>query len=398
MTDARPKVLQVRGHHPTVWGLRPWEQLTGDYDVSVMVTGSPRYDLDGLQLAQTPARALRDRLPRGLAGDALALALRDRVLDPGSVYGAADIVHAEDLSLWFSAQAARVKRDHAYKLVLTVWETIPLLESFRSRHARAFRRATLAHTDLFLASTQRAFDGLLLEGVPRERIRLHHPGIDVEHFGRAAAATPAAGEHVIISPGRLEWEKGHHDVLRALAALRRGIVALPDGVAADRLRLVLVGKGPERRRLGEHAAELGVGDLVEFASVPYDEMPALYARASCMVLGSLPRSGCALHPGDIPRCFWEEQFGLVIAESMAAGLPLVLSASGAIPEVAGDGADYFAPGDWMQLARHLAAGPLSRPPATRVTHDAERVGSYSFAAAAQRLASAYDEVLDRASR
>ena len=397
MTGARPKVLQVRGHHPTVWGLRPWEQLTGSYDISVMVTGSPRYDLTGLALPQVRARALRDRLPRGLAGDALALELRDRVLDPASVYGDADIVHAEDLSLWFSAQAARLKRRHAYKLVLTIWETIPLLDAFRSRHARAFRQATLAHTDLFLASTQRALDGLLLEGVPRERIRLHHPGIDVEHFQRASAGPAEVGDHVIISPGRLEWEKGHHDVLRALAALRRGIVPLPDGVA-DRMRLALVGRGPERDRLGEHAAELGVADLVEFVSVPYDEMPALYAGASCMVLGSLPRSGCALHPGDIPRCFWEEQFGLVIAESMAAGLPLVLSASGAIPEVAGDGADYFAPGDWMQMARHLAAGPLSRPPATRVAHDAERVRSYSFAAAAERLAGADDELLSTASR
>ena len=89
---------------------------------------------------------------------------------------------------------------------------------------------------------------------------------------------------------------------------------------------------------------------------------------------------------------------MVIAESMAAGLPLVLSASGAIPEVAGEGAAYFPPGDWMQLARHLAEGPLSRPPATRVSHDAERLRSYSFAAAAQRIASAYDEVLATADR
>ena len=366
------------------------------FDVRVMVTGSPRYDVTGLDLPQVRVRALRDLLPKGLAGDALALGLRDRVLRPEQAFGGADIVHAEELSLWFAAQAARLKRELGFKLVLTVWETIPLLDAFRSPHARDFRRDTLHAADLFLAASQRAFDALLLEGVPRERIRLTYPGIDVERF----SAPPAQDvrEHLILSPGRLEWEKGHHDVLRALAALRRGLVPAPaEAVAA--MRLVLVGSGPESERLERHAAELGVADAVEFRSVPYGEMPGLYARASAMVLASLPRSGCALYPGDIPRCFWEEQFGMVIAESMAAGLPLVLASSGAIPEVAGPGADYFAPGDWMGLARLLAEGPLDAArPAARIEHDAERIRTYSTEAAAERLGSAYDALLATASR
>jgi glycosyltransferase involved in cell wall biosynthesis len=395
MPEPRPRVLLVRGHHPTVWGLRPWERLRDDFDVRVMVTGSPRYDLEGLELPRTRVRALRDLLPRGIAGDALALGLRDRVLKPEEAFAGHDVVHAEELSLWFAAQAARLKARVGFKLVLTVWETLPLLDAFRSPHARDFRRDTLGAADLFLAASQRAFDALLLEGVPRERIRLTYPGIDVDRFSVGPAAQ--VGEHVILSPGRLEWEKGHHDVLRALAALRRGLVPAPKE-AVDRMRLALVGSGPERDRLERHAAELGVASMVEFRSVPYDGMPDLYARASAMVLASLPRSGCALYPGDVPRCFWEEQFGMVIAESMAAGLPLLLATSGAIPEVAGPRAGYFAPGDWMALARLLAEGPLSRPPAERVEHDAERIRLYSTDAAADRLRSAYADLLATASR
>lgn len=129
-------------------------------------------------------------------------------------------------------------------------------------------------------------------------------------------------------------------------------------------------------------------------SVPYDEMPGLYARASALVLASLPRSGCSVYPGDIPRCFWEEQFGMVLAEAMAAGVPMVVSSSGAIPEVAGELASYFAPGDWMSIARALAQGPLSRPPATAVEYPSERLESYSVEAAAGRIAAAFDRVLD----
>src|SRR5918992_5923848 len=103
-------------------------------------------------------------------------------------------------------------------------------------------------------------------------------------------------------------------------------------------------------------------------------MPALFPPSSCMVLASLAGAGWELPPlSGRFRCFWEEQFGMVLAEAMASGLPLVVSSSGAIPEVVGDSADLFVPGDWMGLARTLAAGPLSRPVAQRVEHPSELV-------------------------
>src|SRR5207248_575229 len=176
-----------------------------------------------------------------------------------------------------SGQPARLKSSLGFKLVLTVWETIPLGEAYRYPRGRGYRRDALAQTDLFLAVTERARDALLLEGVEPGRIELAPPGIDVERF---RAARPGA-KHVL-SIGRLVWEKGHQDVIRAVAALRRGLVA------GDPPRVVIVGEGPERTRLDQHARELGVGDLVSFASVPYDQMPALLAEGSALVLASLP--------------------------------------------------------------------------------------------------------------
>ena len=52
---------------------------------------------------------------------------------------------------------------------------------------------------------------------------MSYPGVDVERF-RGAQAAPGDG-HLVVSPGRLVWEKGHYDVIRALAtprASRRG--------------------------------------------------------------------------------------------------------------------------------------------------------------------------------
>jgi glycosyltransferase involved in cell wall biosynthesis len=386
-----PRILIVRGHLVTPWELRPWRELPERFEVSYLLTASNRFpepaDLHGVRV-----RALRDVLPGGLLGEISARVLGDRYLSGEEAFASADIVHAEELSFWFSAESAKRKRRHGFKLVQTIWETLPLMRTYRSRQARRNRDAVLAETDLFLPATERAAEALRLEGVEQHRIVVCPPGIDTDRFAvRSRGPSPAT--HTIVSPGRLVWEKGHHDALRALAALHRGLVTLPDGSLA-RPRLRIVGSGPEECRLRDYATELGLGEFVQIGSVSYDEMPAVFATASAMVLASQSSATAAYHPLGVPRAFWEEQFGLVLAEAMAAGLAIVSTTSGAIPEVLrGTPADLVAPGDWLALARALADGPLSRPPAARVEYPDSVVERYSTSAAAQRLADVYDALL-----
>jgi glycosyltransferase involved in cell wall biosynthesis len=371
-----------------------WEQLPERFEIAYLLTKQNIFDVGDLPFERVEVRSLRSLLPPGRVGDLATGLTGDRYLGIDGELARADIVHAEEISYWFAADPARRKGRHNYKLVLTVWETLPMLDAFRNKYAKVYRRETLEAADFFLTVTERARAALLLEGVDESRIEVWNPGIDLAAFGEAARPEPAPVDHVLISPGRLVWEKGHQDVMRALAALRVGLVPSP---AEARPRLLVVGDGPERGRLESYARELGLVDAVEFRSVPYAEMPQLYARASCMVLASLSSAGCARYFGDLPHCFWEEQFGMVLAEAMAAGLPIVASASGAIPEVAGDSASFFQPGDWLGLARALAEGPLSQPPAERVAHDPERLRRFSIATAGERLAAAYDRLLSASS-
>jgi glycosyltransferase involved in cell wall biosynthesis len=389
-TTLRPaRVLVLRGHQATPWELRPWERLDPErFEVALLWTASNDWGIETVRLARRPARTLRDLAPLGRAGALATRLFGDRYRDADDHFGWADIVHAEELSYWFTAEAARRKARHGFRLALTVWETLPLLRAYRTPQARARRARALAAADLYLPATERARAALRLEGIPEERIVVCPPGIDVDRF-QAPAGGRAPADHVIVSPGRLVWEKGHHDVLRALAALHRGIVEAPP---ESRPRVLVVGEGPERARLLAHAAELGVADHVEVRSVPYDQMPGIYARASAVVLASLPHAALEL-PGRPPRAFWEEQFGMVLAEALAARVPIVAARSGAIPEVCGTDAATFDPGDWVELARVLAAGPLSRAPGQRVTPDPDRIDRYSTDAAARRLEAAYDRLL-----
>jgi glycosyltransferase involved in cell wall biosynthesis len=179
----------------------------------------------------------------------------------------------------------------------------------------------------------------------------------------------------VLAPGRHVWEKGHQDVLRAVAALAAGVA----GERRDDVRVLVVGRGPEEDRLRAYAEDLGIGARVEIRPfVDYDAMPGVYASAAAMVLASIP----IMH--------WEEQFGMVLAEGMAAGLPIVASTSGAIPEVVGPQAHPVAPGDWLGLA-HTLGEVLADP--RRVAYDPERLERFSVGAAADRLAAAYDDLL-----
>ena len=83
---------------------------------------------------------------------------------------------------------------------------------------------------------------------------------------------------------------------------------------------------------------------------------------------------------------------MVLAEAMAAGVDVLASESGAIPEVLQGQGALFAPGDWSTLARLLRDGPLARDTGQPVTYPPQLVRRYSTAAMAERLAGAYDRV------
>jgi glycosyltransferase involved in cell wall biosynthesis len=375
----RPRVVLLRGHNANVWDLRPWERLGDEFAVSALVTGSNLHQVEGLGIELVEVRTPRDALPGGRAAGAAAYAIGERYLKLEDHLAGADVGHAAEIGPWFAAQAARAKRRLPFKLVLTVWETIAWREAYRWPRERRYRRAVLPAADLFLPTTERARQGLLLEGVDPGRMEVCPPGIELAHFARPAGGGRGAG-HEILSAGRLVWEKGHQDVLRAFAALRGGLVGPP----RDDVRLRIVGDGPERKRLERYAADLGVAEHVTFVpKVRYEEMPQVYANASCLVLASLPTRT------------WEEQFGMVLVEALAAGTPVVAASSGAIPEVVGDAAELFTPGVWLGLARVLDGGPLGPSAGTPPAAD---LGRFGTEAAAERYRAAYRRVLAASAR
>ena len=89
-------------------------------------------------------------------------------------------------------------------------------------------------------------------------------------------------------------------------------------------------------------AELRIGDRVELVgSVGQDQLPDFYRGLDVLAVPSLPTPG------------WLEQFGRVVVEAMACGVPVVASDTGALPDVVGDAGLLVPPGDPEALATAL---------------------------------------------
>jgi phosphatidylinositol alpha-1,6-mannosyltransferase len=155
-------------------------------------------------------------------------------------------------------------------------------------------------------------------GLPPERVRLLHPGVDTQRFtpaDRDPAARAALGwgdRPVVLTVGRLQKRKGQDQMIRALRTIRETV---PDVLYA------VVGDGEERVPLEELVAREGLGAHVQFRGEPDDEtLVRCYQQCDLFVLPNRQVGK------DI------EGFGMVLLEAQACGKPVVAGDSGGTAE------------------------------------------------------------------
>jgi glycosyltransferase involved in cell wall biosynthesis len=180
-------------------------------------------------------------------------------------------------------------------------------------------------------------------GMDPERIVTGYNVVDNQHFAEGAAAARGAEARLraqlnlpkryFMSVARFLPRKGLELLLEAFAVYR-------DGAGQEAWDLVILGDGELRPKLLAMARHLGLESSVQWPGFKqYNELPAYYGLASAFVLPSS-----------------REQWGLVVNEAMAAGLPVIVSRRcGCAPDLVVHGCNGFTfeAGDAAALARAL---------------------------------------------
>jgi glycosyltransferase involved in cell wall biosynthesis len=192
---------------------------------------------------------------------------------------------------------------------------------------RWFERWSLAHASGAYTCNAEAGAILRRKGL-RGDLELLPLGVDVARFAPVHRGPPV-GRLRIGFVGRLIPHKGADVLIDSLA--------LDDRLDAD-----IYGDGPEADRLAARAVSRGVADRVAFHGfVDESSLPEVFPTFDVLAVPSVPVPG------------WLEQFGRVVVEAQAAGVPAVASASGALPEVVGTAGLLVPPGDPAALSAAL---------------------------------------------
>ncbi|HYO77287.1 MAG TPA: glycosyltransferase family 4 protein [Thermoanaerobaculia bacterium] len=210
-----------------------------------------------------------------------------------------------------------------------------------------------------------------------EKVTVVHNGIELERFRRDRAATRArlerefdipAGKPILVTVSVLRPAKGIEFLLEAAKRV-------------DNAVFLILGDGNKREEWQALAAQQGIGDRVRWAGYRTDVDTIL---AGCDAL---------VHPS------LDDAFPTVLLEAMAAGLPVVATRVGGIPEIVNDGATgiLVPPADAEALASGIGELLSDRERMRRMGALAtdSAITRFSTAAWVSRLTAVYDEVLRR---
>ncbi len=222
-----------------------------------------------------------------------------------------DILHIDEEPYnWVTLHAAILGRLARAKVMFFSWQNL-----YR-RYPIPFRMIELSNYRLCaagVAGNREAVEVLRRKGYRGPLDVIPQFGVDPEIYTPRDQSAP--NERPVIGyAGRLVNEKGVDVLIEAVARLK-----------SRAPRLQIIGNGSERSRLEHLASYKGIRDRVTFrGQIASADMPEAIRQLDLLVIPSRTRPN------------WKEQFGRIIIEAMASGVPVLGSDSGEIPNVIGN--------------------------------------------------------------
>jgi len=200
---------------------------------------------------------------------------------------------------------------------------------FQSRISQKFIRRALTLSDSIIAASEESA-ATLRNIAASANIFVITNAIDTSIFNNPATKRHDTDVVRLLFVGAVGKLKGERDLIKALAILRDG--------GKTNIKVSFLGYGAES--LKTYCDESGISEFIEFlGAVSLNERIEFFQKADIFVLPT-----------------YAEAMPMSVIEAMAAGLPVVSTAVGGIPELIEDGTDgfLFTPGDVNALAEKIS--------------------------------------------
>ena len=267
---------------------------------------------------------------------------------PVPMHGEADLVAVVRLARRMKAvrpDVVHLHTSHAHALggLAARWAGKPVVVVSRRVDFSIYRRSFLRMNgwkyrhglDRIVCVSDAVRDVLRKDGLDPARLSVVKSAVDPTRVRAAARVDVRArlglpkDARLVLAVGALVEHKGHRHLVEALPALR---------AAAPGVRVVVAGEGPLRAELEARAQALGVADALVLAG-QVDDLAGWFAGVDAFAMPSV-----------------EEGLGTSVLDALAAGLPVVASRAGGIPEMIEDGVGglLVPPADAAALGAALA--------------------------------------------
>jgi starch synthase len=318
-----------------------YEKMDRETDIHpVWIAAKPlRFPVEGMILEKREGFGLHAFLPGKLLKmiGSYVLGFFDYVFGFKKLVADMDILESSELANIFTLQALNSLKP----TVVYCFENIPnqrssLLFFFVSR----IKKAVLKKAKYFITCDERVKANLLLENpdIREENILVSPSTIDLDRFVPRPKSLELQERYninpdkiTILFCARLIYEKGIYDLLYAIKHLSR---------TRDDFELLVLGNSMSSGKIYQLVQDLWIEKFVRFSGfIPYSELHQVYNNVDIFVL-----------PSTVTK-IWNEQFGYVLLEAMASGLPIVGTHSGSLPYVINPtGRTLVSPADFYLLA------------------------------------------------
>lgn len=326
------KIALIRGSNLNKFEMQTYELLSKDFEIIAFCLKGNNFSLRDIKLPIEKFWGLDSFVPKFVRRYyyftfSFLFEINQPMFGLDKKLKGVDIVHCPDMHYYYTYQAAKHKSKYGYKLVLTIAENVPFTFGGNWLSRKRIKKI-ISKVDMFLPLTQRAAEALTLQGISTDRIKIIPFGVDTKLFRPLGERDEtyyrkfdiSKEEIIVLYVGRLSKWKGLFELVYAAKKI------LDDReLKGENIKFLLVGAGPKRKKMEALLNYLKIADGFRIVgSVDYSEIPQIHNMADIFVLPSIvsPRG--------------QEQFGMVLIESMACGKPVIGSLTGSIPEVVGD--------------------------------------------------------------